>query len=70
MMDLTSLENNFTYHPPKEDQRDRYVELRKCGLDLARKIFHHCPESAERTLAIRRVEEAVMWGNASIARNE
>jgi hypothetical protein len=27
-----------------------------------------CPETANKTLAIRKIEEAVFWANASIAR--
>ena len=30
-------------------------------------ILGHCPESAERTLAIRKLQEARMWANAAIA---
>jgi hypothetical protein len=30
-------------------------------------ILGHCPESAERTLAVRKLQEARMWANASIA---
>lgn len=29
-----------------------------------------CPESRERSLAFTKIDEAVMWANASIARNE
>lgn len=30
-------------------------------------ILGHCPESAERTLAVRKLQEARMWANAAIA---
>ena len=30
-------------------------------------ILGHAPESAERTLAVRKLQEARMWANASIA---
>lgn len=60
----------FTYHPPKQGQIPRYGLLRKRAEELARVISVHCPNSAERSTAIRRVEEAVMWANAAIARNE
>lgn len=30
-------------------------------------ILGHCPPSAERTLAIRKLQEARMWANAAIA---
>lgn len=70
MMEMKTLENNFTYHEPKGDQVERYEIMRKRGLTLAKGILKACPESAERTLAIRQVEVAIMWANAAIARNE
>jgi len=30
-------------------------------------ILGHCPESAERTIAVRKLQEARMWANAAIA---
>lgn len=64
------LDNLFTYHPPKDDQPERYVKIRAAAKDLARAILESCPSSAERTLAVRKVQEASMWANASIACNE
>jgi len=60
----------FTYHAPTPDQMQRYVALREAAQRYAREIAMHCPESAERTLAIRRVHEASMLANASIAVTE
>lgn len=64
------LEKMFCYHPPKGDQVGRYVTVRSAGRDLAEYIMKQCPDSPEKTLAIRKVQEAVMWANASIAINE
>jgi hypothetical protein len=64
------LENIYTYHRPFGNQQERYVELRDAGKDIAQAVLQHCPESTERTLALRKIEEAIMWANASIARNE
>lgn len=60
----------FTYHPPKDDQPARYVAIRDQAHELACLILASCPESRERSLALTKVEEAAMWANASIARNE
>jgi hypothetical protein len=65
-----SLENNFTYHAPKGDQQRRYEELRSKARSLAQMVMDFCPESRERSLALTKIEESVMWANASIARNE
>ena len=64
------LANRFTYHPPTSEQAARYVVIRDYGHGLAATIMNHCPASRERSLAIVKLEEAVMWANASIARNE
>lgn len=69
-MEKYPLENNFTYHSPKADQPQRYEDLRGTGKFLALKILDQCPASRERSLALTRLEEAIMWANASIARNE
>ena len=63
-------ENNFTYHSPKEDQAARYGEIRSSAKILAELIDKDCPDSREKSLAFTKLEEAVMWANASIARNE
>lgn len=64
------LKDRFTYHPPKEDQPKRYEQIRVNALEFAELIAELCPESRERTIAINKVDEAVFWANASIARNE
>ena len=64
------IENNFTYHAPKDDQTARYISVRENGKEFARLINKLCPPSRERSLAMTKLEECVMWANASIARNE
>jgi hypothetical protein len=68
--ELEKLENNFTYHSPKGDQAGRYESLRAQAKELANSFLVKCPDSRERSLALTKLEEAVMWANASIARNE
>lgn len=60
----------FTYHAPKGDQLERYHALRKAAREFAMLILEACPDSAERTLALRDLQRAVMMANASIAVNE
>ena len=69
-MDPRDLEHRFTYHPPKDDQPRRYEQIRDGGRALAEIIDVRCPESREKSLAITHLEQAVMWANAAIARNE
>lgn len=64
------LENRFTYHAPKEGQPQRYTELRDAAKHLAYIIKLGTPQSREQSLALTKLEEAVFWANAAIARNE
>lgn len=64
------VENDFTYHAPVGDQVERYKLIRDEGKFMAGVLVNACPESRELSLALTKVEEAVMWANAAIARNE
>lgn len=64
-----SIENNFTYHAPKEGQPEKYEQIRSKSKELAYLIDELCPNSREKSLAVTKLEESVMWANASIARN-
>ncbi len=72
----TSTEENekllesFVYHPPKEDQEERYVEIRGMAHALAKLIKESTPKSREQSLSITKLEESVMWANKAIAVNE
>jgi len=64
------IDNNFVYHAPKEDQPKRYELIRNTIKNAAKIISENCPSSRELSIAINKLDEAVMWANASIARNE
>lgn len=71
MMTADELNKRFVYHPPKnEDQVSRHKHVRFSGWEMARAIDSQCPESREKSLALTKIEEAIMWANAAIARNE
>lgn len=67
---VTRIENNFKYHSPKDDQPQRYEEIRNKAKELAHVINNNCPASREQSLAFTALEECVMHANSSIARNE
>jgi len=69
-VDVEDLNNRFTYHAPKSDQPARYEDIRRYARGLATEINQLAPDSREKSLAITSLEEAVMWANAAIARNE
>lgn len=64
------LENRFTYHVSSERQIPMYEEIRQAGHTFATMIVGYAPESRERSIALRKIEEAVMWANAAIARHD
>jgi hypothetical protein len=61
------IHNWFTYHAPEGNQLERYAKLRAAGEKLAQEISDLCPDSADKSDAIRKVREAIMTANASIA---
>jgi hypothetical protein len=69
-VDFDNLDNIYTYHPATDLQQNLYENLREYGKKLADVILELCPpDSRERKIALMKVEEAVMWANASIARS-
>jgi len=62
------LYTRFTHHAPNADQIERYQEIRQLGRAFAELIDGSAHECRELSLALTKVEEAVMWANAAIAR--
>ena len=69
-MDAKTIARNFTYKSPNGDQPKRYEDLRENAKILAFKINSICPEGREKSIAMAKLEESVMWANASIARED
>lgn len=63
------IEKNFTYHKPDMHQVSMYEGIRENAKGFAFLLEKLCPESRERSLAMTKLEECVMWANASIARH-
>ena len=64
------LDNDFMHHVPKGDQGERYSKIRAAGKTMALLIKDLAPEGREFSLALTKIDEAVFWANAAIARNE
>lgn len=67
-MDGDEIRTRFTYHPPKPGQPETYTKIRQRARELVELIVEMTPKSREQSTAVTRVEEAVMWANAAIAR--
>jgi hypothetical protein len=68
---LKRIENNHKHHPPKTGQRIKAHEyVRKVTRECAEAFVDACPEGRELSIALTKIEEAMMWANAAIARQE
>ena len=63
------LENRFSCHAISDEQNALCDQIRKSALQLAKKINKGCPDSREKSIAMTKLEEVVVWANSSVARN-
>jgi len=70
MSDMYRINDRFTFHPATENTANLYEKIRALGKNMAIDLQHYCPDSAELAHAINHIDQAVMWANAAIARNE
>lgn len=71
MLNPDEYKTRFDYHRPKDMETvSKHEEIRYQCEFLTRKFASLVPESRELALAITKVEEAMMWANAGIARNQ
>ena len=64
-----SKDNTFTYHEPFEETSKRSQEINTLAKMFSDLVDNLVPKSREASLAQTKIEEAVMWANAGIARN-
>ncbi len=60
------LENNFTYHAPKEGQQEKYVALRSKAKELAAMILELVPQSREQSVALTELETQILLSFALV----
>lgn len=63
------IENRFSYHKPNNKKQDIFPLIRDKAKEFAYLIQKHVPNSREKSLALTKLEEVVMWANAGISRN-
>lgn len=64
------IEKSFVYHAPRPDQVPRYEALRSTAKALAEMIHQKVPDGREKSVALTKLEEAIMWANKGIAVGE
>lgn len=67
-MTTEDLHNRFTYHKPDPEKAVKHREVRDAIQDLAETLDIWLPDGREKTLVLIKLEEAMFWANASIAR--
>lgn len=63
------IENRFAYHRPTEEKVAQHELTRNQVKTIAHYWSGNLPEGREKSLAITKLEEAMFWANAAIARN-
>lgn len=65
-----SMEHRFMYHSPRDASvAGQHSEVRAGAFELAREWDAVLPPCRETSLAITKLEEAMFWANAAIARH-
>lgn len=69
-MPSKKIDNNFKSHDLNWGQILNCKQIREDAKELAKTIDLFVPECKEKELALTRLEEAMFWANAGIARQE
>jgi hypothetical protein len=64
------LDSRFDHHAPDAVKAQLHQLIRNVFKDSAEVVAHELPECREKSLAITKLEEAMMWANAAISRND
>ena len=65
---LEEFDRIFMYHEPDEAQIAKFKTIRAKAHDLALYMEDNVTACREKSLAFTKLQEAVMWANAAIAR--
>jgi hypothetical protein len=69
-IDYAELDRRFSGHYVSEDAVTCLDAVRAAGRAMAVAVCQVAPEGRERALALTKIEEAVFWANAGIARTD
>jgi hypothetical protein len=70
-MDISNedIDHRFTYHvPPDEERAKAHEGVRTVLGETAKYVVARTPAGREQSLAITKLEEAMFWANAALAR--
>jgi hypothetical protein len=63
---IENMKDLIYWHRPSPEQVTLMEEIAKASEALMERILMACPDSADRSTALRKVREARMWANSSI----
>jgi hypothetical protein len=66
---IRELEKRFSAHAVSEDGKQAMEQVRELTKGLAEMLISLVPPGREQSLALTKLEEAVFWANAGIARS-
>lgn len=63
------MRHRFGYHPPRSDRRvQQHRDVRDHLLGVGQHLVGLLPDGREKSLSITKIEEAMFWANAALAR--
>lgn len=69
MIDPDDIANRFDFHPATTaEKRDAHTSVRQTVRRAADAINEQVPDGREKAVAITKLEEAMFWANAALAR--
>lgn len=68
-MDSGDIATRFDFHAaPSQEKRDAHSSVRQTLRRAADALNGQLPEGREKALAVTKLEEAMLWANAALAR--
>lgn len=67
-IDYDDLDKRFNYHAPDEDKASCHQAVREAARRMAVSVLQATPKGREQSLALTKIEEAMFWANAAVAR--
>lgn len=70
-MDLKErIESDLAHHAPTPAKQEKHEGVRAAAMAMAVIVVTLAPAGREQSLALTKLEEAMFWANAAIARGE
>jgi hypothetical protein len=63
------IRHRFAYHAPDDVRKEQHQLIRDALGAVAQEFQADLPDGREKSLALTKLEEAMFWANAAIARN-